>query len=423
MTNENLLQAMGGIDPKLIADAAPDVEQKKSANKSWTKWASMAACFVLILSAVIVVPMLREDEFPSQLPTDINNIIWDTDIGDSPAISIEIPLWEGWRVDSYSLYQELEKADPDQYFALHISKTFWDDFVYNGKTVAQIRQEKEDKYNLFEKLAQLLKDGDVLKYGELVYTVGTPDGEKWAKELYDERIEYYGEELLSKYIVDGEFNKAQVEEDSSNAIAEAERLEIMDDDAYKPYHSNYLDDTEKIFSEMGFYTVVKNKKLFVFIQKEKLANLEVADKGSYKLRLAKRRNYEHEEGDIPTYGNNVTGFALEKIECETFDHSSRFAKTDAELIDKINALIEAGQFDTDRIRISITSSAALSEDVFKDMNYETINVTRKYQTSAFAWLSVKYENINLEALKEISNMNTIKSINIYLENEVPELAG
>lgn len=423
MTNENLLQAMGRIDPKLIADAAPDADQKKSADKTWTKWASIAACFVLILSAVIVVPMLREDGHPSQLPTDINNIIWDTDIGDSPAISIEIPLWEGWRVDSYSLYQELEKADPDQYFALHISKTFWDGFVYNGKTVAQIRQEKEDKYNLFEKLAQLLKDGDVLKYGELVYTVGTPDGEKWAKELYDERIEYYGEELLSKYIVDGEFNKAQVEEDSSNAIAEAERLEIMDDDAYKAYHSSYVDDTEKIFSEMGFYTVVKNKKLFVFIQKEKLANLEVADKGSYKLRLAKRRNYEHEEGDIPTYDDNVTGFALEKIECETFDHSSRFAKTDAELIDKINALIEAGQFDTDRIRISITSSAALSEDVFKDMNYETINVTRKYQTSAFAWLSVKYENINLEALKGISNMNTIKSISIYLENEVPELAG
>ncbi|MBQ3228053.1 MAG: hypothetical protein IJB43_05670 [Clostridia bacterium] len=423
MTNENLLQAMGRIDPKLIADAAPDADQKKGTDKTWTKWASIAACFVLILSAVIVVPMLREDEPTSQLPIDINNIIWDTDIGDSPAISIEIPLWEGWRVDSYSLYQELEKADPNQYFALHISKTFWDDFVYNGKTVAQIRQEKEDKYNLFEKLAQLLKDGDVLKYGELVYTVGTPDGEKWAKELYDERIEYYGEELLSKYIVDGEFYKAQVEEDSSNAIAEAEQLEIMDDDAYKAYHSNYLDDTEKIFSEMGFYTVVKNKKLFVFIQKEKLAKLDLADKGSYKLRLAKRRNYEHEEGDIPTYEDNVTGFALEKIECETFDHSSRFAKTDAELIDKINALIEAGQFDTDRIRISITSSAALSEDVFKDMNYETINVTRKYQTSAFAWLSVKYENINLEALKEISNMNTIKSISIYLENEVPELAG
>lgn len=423
MTNTNIYRSLGGLDPELIAKAAPAETVQKKKRNGWVKWASLAACFALILSTIIVIPMLSKDEPSFGLPTDIDNIIWNTDIGDAPDISIQVPLWEGWRVDSYSLYQKLDRAAPNQYFALHISKTFSDGFVFNGKTVAQIRQEKEDKCSLFEKLAQLLKDGDVLKYGELVYTIGTPEGEKWAKELYDQRIEYYGEDLLSNYIVDGEFNKAQVEEDSSNVFAEAEQLEIMADDAYKAYHSSYVDDTEKVFSELGLCTIVKNNKLFVFIQKEKLANLEVVDKGSYKLSLAKRRNYEHEEGDIPTYENKVQGFALEKIECETFDHSSRFAKTDAELIDKINAMIVAGQYDTDRIRISITSSAALSEEVFKDMNCETINVTKKYQTSAFAWLSVKYENINLEALKEISNMNTIKSISIYLENEVPELAG
>ena len=427
MTQEKLIDAITALDSDILERyftmKAELAEKKKPKKRTWVKWVSMAACFALIMSAIIVVPTLRKDDLSFGLPTDIDNIIWNTDIGDSPDISIETPLWEGWRVDSYSLYQELEKADPEQYFALHITKTFWEGFVYNGKTVAQIRQEKEDKYVLFEKLAQLLKDGDVLKYGDLVYTTGTPEGEKWAKELYDERIEYYGEELLSKYIVDGEFSKAQVEEDSSNAITEAEQLEIMADDAYKAYHSSYVDDTEKVFSELGLCTIVKNNKLFVFIQKEKLANLEVADKGGYKLSLAKRRNYEHEEGDIPTYENKVQGFALEKIECETFDHSSRFAKTDAELIDKINNLIVAGQFDTDRIRISITSSEALSEEVFKDMNCETISVTKKYKTSAFAWLSVKYENINLEALKEISNMTTIKTINIYLENDVPDVAG
>ena len=419
-------EGLNYLDPDLVekyVEQKDRLRQKKQKTKGiWLRFGSIAACFLLIVSAVIVVPMLREDEPSFQLPTDINNIIWNTDIGVSSEISKEAPLWEGWRVDSYSLYQELEKAAPDQYFALHITKTFWEGFVYNGKTVAQIRQEQKDKYRLFGKLAQLLKDGDVLKYGDLVYTIGTPKGEKWAKELYDERIEYYGEELLSKYIVNGEFNKVQVEEDSSNAIATAEQLGIMADDAYKAYHSSYVDDIEKIFSELGLCTIVKNNKLFVFIQKEKLANLEVADKGSYKLSLAKRRNYEHEEGDIPTYENKVQGFALEKIQFETFDHSSQFAKTDAELIDKINDLIVAGQFDTDRIRISITSSEALSEDIFTDMNCETIYLTKKYKTRAFAWLSVKYENINLEALKEISNMNTIKTITIYLDIEVPLVA-
>lgn len=51
MTNTNLLQAMGRIDPKLIADGAPDAEQKK---KTRVKWASLAACFCFaVMTAVI----------------------------------------------------------------------------------------------------------------------------------------------------------------------------------------------------------------------------------------------------------------------------------------------------------------------------------------------------------------------------------
>jgi hypothetical protein len=49
MTNTDLLQAMGRIDPKLIADAAPDVAQKKTVNKTWVKWASLAACFAFVI--------------------------------------------------------------------------------------------------------------------------------------------------------------------------------------------------------------------------------------------------------------------------------------------------------------------------------------------------------------------------------------
>lgn len=54
MTNTNLLQAMGRIDPKLIADAAPDVPQKKEKKPGWIKWGAMAACLCLILTAAIV---------------------------------------------------------------------------------------------------------------------------------------------------------------------------------------------------------------------------------------------------------------------------------------------------------------------------------------------------------------------------------
>ncbi len=71
---------------------------------------------------------------------------------------------------------------------------------------------------LYEKLAQLLKQGDMLKYGEALYTTGIPDGEKWTKELYEQRVEFFGEDLLSKYIVDGEFLRKSVESDMKGLL-------------------------------------------------------------------------------------------------------------------------------------------------------------------------------------------------------------
>ncbi len=415
MTNIDLLQAMGRIDPKLIADAAPDVPRKKGRNRTWIKWASIAACFALIVGAVMSVPMLLPREDTLVLPTDMDNIIWGTHTENMPSNSVIIPLWEGWRVDSYSLYQKLEDADPEQYFALHLSMTAWESFVYQGKTIAEISREKDEKYALIEKLDGLLKDGHALKYGDLLYTEGTPTGEKWSKALYRETIEYYGKDFLAKYIADGEFDQEAAETDCSNSITEAEQLEKLQDDFYKAYHTSYVADTEKLLSDMGLCTVVKNHKLFLIIQKQDLAKLDIPNKENYRLSLAKRRNIEHEEGDIPTFEKNVTGFALEKIQCETFDRSSRFANSDEELIEKINSLIKAGQFDTDRVMISITSSEALTEELFSDIKSESITVTRKYKTGAFAWLQVKYENIDLEALRDLSNMKIIQSIHIYFE--------
>lgn len=55
MTNRNLLQAMGRIAPELIADAAPDVPQKKSANKTWVRWGAVAACLILMIAVTIII--------------------------------------------------------------------------------------------------------------------------------------------------------------------------------------------------------------------------------------------------------------------------------------------------------------------------------------------------------------------------------
>lgn len=58
-----------------------------------------------------------------------------------------------------------------------------------------------------------MNTGESLKYGETLYQNGSPEGEKWAQSLYEETIEIIGDDLLSKYIVDGIFLKADLETD------------------------------------------------------------------------------------------------------------------------------------------------------------------------------------------------------------------
>jgi hypothetical protein len=61
MTDRNLLQAMGRIDPVLIAEASPDVPYKKKTTQAWVKWGAVAACFILIASTIMLLLPLGSD--------------------------------------------------------------------------------------------------------------------------------------------------------------------------------------------------------------------------------------------------------------------------------------------------------------------------------------------------------------------------
>lgn len=71
MTNKEFYREFGSIDPKMIEAAAPAEKVQKKKKNAWIKWASMAACLALIISAIIVVPMFQKDKLPD-VPT------WDT---------------------------------------------------------------------------------------------------------------------------------------------------------------------------------------------------------------------------------------------------------------------------------------------------------------------------------------------------------
>ncbi|MBE6694901.1 MAG: hypothetical protein E7587_00455 [Ruminococcaceae bacterium] len=411
------LKATHALDIRVEVKKEPNNKKKPEIHTS-VKRTSFASYAVFILTIILGAFSLFGCDNNFELPADIDSIVWADKLDTA---SNGMPMsWEGWRIEPYSpssdkLQRELKSASPEQYFALHISKTFSDGFTYNGRTVSDIAAEMQENELIFNKLLQLLKAGDRLKYGELIYTEGTPEGEKWTKSLYDKTIEYYGEDFLINYVFGGEFDRARAEADLASAEVKAKQLEEARQEIYEAYHRSCADEIEKIFSDFGASTVTKNGKLFVFIRKEQLATIEISDKESYILSLAKRRNYEHEEGDIPVFENSVTGFALEKIYCQTFDGSQGYAESDSELIEKINSMIEAGQFDTDSVIISFSSSEELTEELFSGIRHENINITPKYQTSSFARLAVKYENIDLEEIKKLSGMQEIKGISIYLQ--------
>ena len=120
--------------------------------------------------------------------------------------------WNGKTI-TQNLMRAINAAGDDEVIAIMARPSLDYDFIYEGKTLNQYYSEKCAEDSLAEILTMLLKDGDYLKYGEALYTTGTPDGERWAKELYEERIGFYGEEILGKYIADGQFLSDKLEKD------------------------------------------------------------------------------------------------------------------------------------------------------------------------------------------------------------------
>lgn len=202
---------------------------KKRKRKAAVRISSVFCCFLLV--AVVGFGVWQSGIFntpPSSTPEgvfipgkidDVSDytVIWaDTNNETEDNAIVE---WNGKQV-GLSLLTALRNAPQNSKVAIMARPHIDDDFVYNGKTLAEYYKEAENERNFPDKLWQLIKVGESLKYGEALYQTGTPDGEKWAQSLYQETIEFFGEDLLSKYIVDGVFLKEKVEADIDAAQSE-----------------------------------------------------------------------------------------------------------------------------------------------------------------------------------------------------------
>ena len=164
------------------------------------------------------------------------NIVW----ADGDSYDDGFTVWNGKYVQS-SIPDALHSLPENSKLAIRVDIGRYDDtFVYNGKTLEEYSDQSQAASLLTEKLSQLLKEGNALKYGEALYQTGTPHGEKWAREFYESRVEFYGEELLAKYIVDGEFREINATKDLEKALENAQAVQIENINAVHAYLEHQL---------------------------------------------------------------------------------------------------------------------------------------------------------------------------------------
>ena len=215
--------------------------EKKHKRKIITRTVTSLCCFCLV--ALLGIGVWQSDLFKSMPPTVLggnNSSLQGTDKTDegnsnNNESSSVIPdasviwgnandepedmgyiEWNGKNVSS-SLYDVLSsERSNNSLIAIGVEFELDNKFVYNGKSIAEYAIEADNERLRYDKLGQLLKLGDSLKYGEALYKTGTPIGEKWTKELYEETVETIGKDLIEKYIVNGEFLKEKLESDIAN---------------------------------------------------------------------------------------------------------------------------------------------------------------------------------------------------------------
>ena len=171
------------------------------------------------------------------------NILWKEAEEDMSTGEIAVDTQMGKTIE-WGLKKTLENLPQNTKVAVAAYPYMTDpNFVWNGKSLKEYSDAFDAERSMLNKLGSLAKMGNMLKYGEALLT-GTPDGEKWSKELYEETIAYYGEELISKYIVNGEFLKDQLEADIEIMSGEGSAYYAYES-ACAAYNAYALDEAEK----------------------------------------------------------------------------------------------------------------------------------------------------------------------------------
>lgn len=286
--NETLIRALDSLDEDIIEcyfKTKESFAQKRS--KARLKFylqrlIPLAACLVLIFSSLfgVAIANIIKNQGNEPQGTDTNT---NTSVDESLDSQGK---FAGFSVSS-ELYEALSSANDDDYFDIIVSSalTVSGDFEYQGKKYSQYSMEYSQSKLLLKKQNELLEDGELLKYGDALYTTGTPDGIKWPEKRYNEALEYYGD-LINTYIVDGEFLRDKLQGDSVATKEKIDTLYAIMQEASNAYAIYFAQTNLQCFKDAGAEASIKEDKINLHITKKQLSKLSIENKESFLLGLA-----------------------------------------------------------------------------------------------------------------------------------------
>lgn len=277
------------------------LEQRKKRKTAAKITAAGGSCALAAVIGVLVLNsgMLREKK--TIVPDDISaitdnsstvsdnssvndesgNDLCDIDPSISPDDYLE-HLWNG-KIIYGALYKAFGEYDDEHIFKVTALCSSIDNFEYDNidKYIAAI--ERPTLIN------RLIEFGDELKYGEALYTTGTPEGVKWDKDYYDETVSFIGKELIEEYIVDGEFLRDKAERDHETACNELEAERELYEQAFYDYDTIVYGPLMKQLQEKGISCELKRNYhvLFIDISENDLADITLDDPENWRFQLVK----------------------------------------------------------------------------------------------------------------------------------------
>lgn len=273
-------------------------------------------------------------------PFSHENVLIVEDITSSSGSSpYSYTTWEGLDVSGLLEYGfELYKNQTEKYFVINVFRrngdNFYSDYVYEGKT----RKEWSDAALAVSHKASLVRDlinreGEILKYSKEVITVtGIPGddpaiddfnkGVRWAESLYDKTVAKYDEcdpEMLSRYIVDGDFLSELAESDLVLLEAEYDELNNKLKEMREYYFQRHEEGDLALFELLGFTAGEINGKLYIFATYDQFCELsKAADMSQFSFTPLPRDDYldAYPVSKLPDdykLDRTVSGFDLSKF--------------------------------------------------------------------------------------------------------------